>query len=335
MGKCEDMDSIIDLLQKMASQGIPRDSNTFAAALNGCDINGAADLALQLLGEMEEGNFEMNTPIYNSALWACLKGGQWQNTVDLFNIMDKKGIKKDTNSYNAVIWAYENGENSRKAVEMLRLMKFEGLARETISFDGALSALSKAGDWSLLLELLKWMKLDGLEKSYVTYRLAIDTLDKARKYSYIDEIYLESLRSGFYSPWVKKSRQLDLRGFSTALAKVAMKIVLMAIFEGKLAVFTLNITVGDVVASAAEFEESSEIISSLNVDTLIHYLEHFYLESSRPSHVFGEEDSSVPVPGPLVTHDVQEKTLTVQRVIEQSEGEGSVERLIVPREALV
>ena len=127
-------------------------------------------------------------------------------------------------------------------------MKFEGLARETISFDGALSALSKAGDWSLLLELLKWMKLDGLEKSYVTYRLAIDTLDKARKYSYIDEIYLESLRSGFYSPWVKKSRQLDLRGFSTALAKVAMKIVLMAIFEGKLAVFTLNITVGDVVA---------------------------------------------------------------------------------------
>ena len=53
MGKCEAMDSIIDLLQKMASQGIPRDSNTFAAALNGCDINGAADLALQLLGEME------------------------------------------------------------------------------------------------------------------------------------------------------------------------------------------------------------------------------------------------------------------------------------------
>jgi hypothetical protein len=69
---------------------------------------------------------------------------------------------------------------------------------------------------------------------------------RKKKYSYIDEIYLECLRNGHYSPWVKKTRQLDLRGFTTAIAKVAMKIVLLAIFEGKLSIFTLSIAVGDV-----------------------------------------------------------------------------------------
>lgn len=69
---------------------------------------------------------------------------------------------------------------------------------------------------------------------------------RMKKYSFIDEIYLECLRNGHYSPWVKKTRQLDLRGFTTAIAKVAMKIVLLAIFEGKLSIFNLSITVGDV-----------------------------------------------------------------------------------------
>lgn len=94
--------------------------------------------------------------------------------------------------------------------------------------------------------MLQWMNIDGVQKSPFTYRTAIDSLDENRKYSYIDEIYLECLRNGFFSPWVKRTRALDLRGFSTALSKVAMKIVLLAMMEGKMAEFTLSIAVGDV-----------------------------------------------------------------------------------------
>jgi hypothetical protein len=65
-----------------------------------------------------------------------------------------------------------------------------------------------------------------------------------------------------------------------------------------------------------EDKEKVVVSSSLDVDKLLYYLQHFYLESSRPSHVFGEEDSGAPaIPMGLhaPTHDVQEQTLVVLR----------------------
>lgn len=65
-----------------------------------------------------------------------------------------------------------------------------------------------------------------------------------------------------------------------------------------------------------EVEEKFVVSSSLDVDKLLYYLQHFYLESSRPSHVFGEEDSGAPaIPMSLhaPAHDVQEQTLEVLR----------------------
>ena len=53
MGMCDDVQSILEIMETMSSQGIPRGSDTYAAVLNGCDVNGAGDLALQWLREME------------------------------------------------------------------------------------------------------------------------------------------------------------------------------------------------------------------------------------------------------------------------------------------
>jgi hypothetical protein len=53
MGRCDDVQSIVEIMEAMSAQGIARGSDTYAAALNGCDVNGAGDLALQWLKEME------------------------------------------------------------------------------------------------------------------------------------------------------------------------------------------------------------------------------------------------------------------------------------------
>ena len=93
-----------------------------------------------------------------------------------------------------------------------------------MSFDGVLSALYKVGDWEQLVEVLKWMERDFCPKSHVTYKLAIDALDRAHKTEMIDEIYLKSLRDGFYSPWIPNTRALDVRSYSLAVAKVCNEI---------------------------------------------------------------------------------------------------------------
>ena len=68
---------------------------------------------------------------------------------------------------------------------------------------------------------------------------------------------------------------------------------------------------------AEKLEANKAFVSStVDVDKLLYYLQHFYLESSRPSHVYGEEDSGAPlIPMSLhaPTHNVQEQTLEIYR----------------------
>ena len=59
----------------------------------------------------------------------------------------------------------------------------------------------------------------------VTYSTVITLLDNMGKHELIDELYLQALRDGFFSPWVKRTRQLDVRGMPLSCAKVALKMV--------------------------------------------------------------------------------------------------------------
>lgn len=54
MGNCEDnIDAVLQLLQRMKENNVRRDSTTFAAALSACDRLAAPDAAIALLSEME------------------------------------------------------------------------------------------------------------------------------------------------------------------------------------------------------------------------------------------------------------------------------------------
>ena len=130
MGKCDDVQSIVEIMETMSLQGIPRGSDTYAAALNGCDVNGAGDLALHWLREMEVGvvvvvvvlgnsiarcmysfpnltffqsdGFELNAAVCNSAMWACVKGGLWRDAILIFNLMESKGQGNHCHIHNII-----------------------------------------------------------------------------------------------------------------------------------------------------------------------------------------------------------------------------------------
>jgi hypothetical protein len=75
------------------------------------------------------------------------------------------------------------------------------------------------------MELLRWMQRDSVPRGEVTYSAVISLLDDMGKHELIDELYQQALRDGFFSPWVKRTRQLDVRGMPLAVAKVALKMV--------------------------------------------------------------------------------------------------------------
>jgi hypothetical protein len=179
----------------------------------------------------------------------------------------------DSESFTAAIWAAEQCGDADRAVSLLRTMNIYGLPRSEMAFDGALSALYDADRWSEMLDILRWMRRDGVEKTPVSYRLVVGALRRGKQYSDASEVYSEAVRNGYYSPWVPKSRELNLRGFTLPLAQEAIKSVLQSMVDRKLPVFALRIAVGDTDAAG--------YTASFSVDDFVAYLRTFTLHEGE------------------------------------------------------
>lgn len=299
------------LLQEMEALGVTCDETTFTACMGACEKAGEGDLALRLLDKMTIAGLTLSTPTYNNVLWACVKGGYWEDALRIFREMDEQKVTRNVATFNAAIWAAEIGGDPVKAVQFLRMMKFEGNQRDTMAFDGTISALAKAGDWAQMMEVLEWMQRDEVNKSPVTYKIAIECLDQNGHDELIGELYLKALRDGYFSPWIKRTRRMDLRGFTYGIAKIATKTVLLSMIDGKLDVFSLNITVADVVPDTAT-GHGSEFLSSFDVDAFHNYLSTLNLKNNG------------------VEAQAHEGELLVKRIVEDN-----TERLVIDREDLV
>lgn len=236
-------------------------------------------------------------------------------------------ITPDVNTYNAMIWAHEMIGEAIKAEGYLTVMKTNHIKPQTMTYDGVISAYAKQNQYEPILNLLKCMTNEDIPKSPISYQLAIDCLDrqsnenqevimKSRRgkegtssessasdapappsrysnnhyyFNYINEVYFSALRDGFFNPWVKGTRQLDLRGFLLSICKVAVKSILLSMLEKKLSVFTLEMIVaeervlpGGVTGDSNdgnEKKEVKEIVSSFDIDLFYDYLSTLHLYS--------------------------------------------------------
>lgn len=259
----------LSLLKRMEDENIKRDEETYAACVWACEKGGEGETALHVVDLMKQEGIQMGTQIYKAVMWACIKGGLWKTTLELYDEMITNKIYVDDTVYNAVIWANEQGNQWEKTLEILRTMKFEKFQLNTMAFDGAISACYKAGEWQQCLDLFVWMdrEVPVVQKSYVTYKLLIEALDNAQQDKKVMEIYLLAMREGFFIPWIGNTRQLDLRGMSLSIAKVALNNVLLSMRKGALPVFALSCIYGDKIdgniQSSFEIEELEEYLHNL------------------------------------------------------------------------
>jgi pentatricopeptide repeat protein len=259
----------LNLLKRMENENIKRNEETYAACVWACEKGGEGEIALHVIDLMKQEGIPMDTQIYKAVMWACIKGGLWQTSLELYKEMIKNKIYVDDSIYNSVIWAYEQGNQWEKSLEILRIMKFEKIQLNTMAFDGVISACYKAGEWQQCLDLFAWMdrEMPIVEKSYVTYKLLIEALDAAQQEKKIMEIYTLAMRQGFFIPWIGNTRQIDLRGMSLSIAKVALNNVLLSMRKGTLPVFTLSCIYADKIdgniKSSFKIEELEEYLDSL------------------------------------------------------------------------
>ena len=247
------------LLERMENEGIPRDMTTYEAAIWACEKSGQGSTADHVLDLMKKDGYAPNTIMLRATMWAHVKGGQQGQALSIFDSMTESqyGVRKDSGCYNAAIWACERTDNYQRSVQLLRLMKMEGFKRSTVSYDGTLSALSHAGDSKQCLEVVKWMDRESpmVKKSPVTYKVMVDVCERDNLMEDALNYYLLANRDGYFIPWVKGTRILDFRSFSFSLAKVATISVLQSMKTQNMALFALDIIVGDVLPAPADGAE--------------------------------------------------------------------------------
>ena len=84
----------------------------------------------------------------------------------------------------------------------------------------------KANEWEQCLDIFKWMEIEKVQRSKLSYKTLLHVLDANNRTQEMMNIYTLALREGYFSPWLEGTRKLDVRSFSTPIAKVALKTVL-------------------------------------------------------------------------------------------------------------
>lgn len=272
---------VLSVFADMETRGVLRDGDSYHHCADAHAELKDGVSALRLLDSMTADHAQPSTAVYNSVMWACIKSGLCSEAMQLFGRMAFLAATPDSDSYTAAIWAAEQCSDADRAVALLRTMNINNLPRSAMAFDGALSALHDADRWSEMLEILRWMSRDGVDKTPISYRLVVGALRRGRQYGDASEVYSEAVRNGYYSPWVPRSRELDLRGFTLPLAQEAIKSVLQSMVDKKLPVFALRVAVGSLDATGFS--------TTFSVEDFASYLRTFTLHEGDGSGVVPAE----------------------------------------------
>lgn len=212
------------------------------AALNSlissCGRNGRADMALQVLHEM---NFKYgvnpNTRSFRAAIMACNQAQHaasatnrnnkkrqrrddsnrnnnmdvvlmewWECALSLLRRMKEEGLQPDLETYSSAISACEAAGKWQRALGIVNDMEKDGrIAPNYVCINAAFSACEKGGAWVEALELYERMKQrqrsSTSRPSFVTINSLLICLDKAGQREMAENIYREAIADGVVSHW--------------------------------------------------------------------------------------------------------------------------------------
>merc|ERR1712232_1120983 len=134
---------------------------TYSAAISACEKGRQWELALKLLGEMQEAGVTPNVITYSSAISACEKGRQWELALKLLGEMQEAGLTPNVITYNAAISACEKGCQWELALKLLGEMKEAGVTPNSLTLCALMQAFVSASHFEegfkLLAQIEAWV----------------------------------------------------------------------------------------------------------------------------------------------------------------------------------
>jgi pentatricopeptide repeat protein len=126
-------------------------------------------------------------------------------------------------SYSAVVLAFSVGAQFDRARGLLITMRQRGVAPDAMCYNAAISACEKGGNWEAALELLDEMASSGVAPTLVSYNAAITACVKANQFDPALALYAKVQAAGLISERTGNPDEIDLHGFTSSLASVAVR----------------------------------------------------------------------------------------------------------------
>ncbi|CAL1135392.1 unnamed protein product [Cladocopium goreaui] len=259
----------LSLLEASLAEDSTTSVTTFNIAISVCESSGKLELAIRLLRRMQELGLKPDVYSYNAVLAACQDAGDWQMGLAIFEEMKKQSIMPDIYSYGAVILSCSMAMQWEWAVNLWHQMESQGLAANGVILSSVAGVCSRCGQQAWVDYLLAEMRRRGASLDNNAFSVSVDLDTDAgavaaeeeeshssaaapvaeeeseqleqqklsgaslkvfmEKVEGASKLYMEALKDGAFTPWVRPGRLLDLHGMSTEVAKVAVYVALSGV----------------------------------------------------------------------------------------------------------
>lgn len=252
-----------DLMKQMRLSGIPMQAITYNTVISACAKSRKMNVCEEVLGMMRKDGFKPDAFTYSSLLNGYRKTRNWTSLFRAFDNMRTEGVVLDAVIYSTVIGAYADAGRSSDAFSLfnemkqqniraneivyscvlracnsveqvdhlLREMEVNGVKKNSVVFTSAINVCHKVKGG--VKDAVRWfdqMLSQGIKPDWVAYMSLFEVLNNNKCYDLLDHYYLTGLQNGVLSHYSKDSdfneKTIDLHGWSTALARAALRNVM-------------------------------------------------------------------------------------------------------------
>jgi pentatricopeptide repeat protein len=248
--KSRKMNVCEELHQQMIVDGFKPDRFTYSSLLNGYRKVRNWHAMFRIADDMKNNGVQFDAVIYSTVIGACADAEECTRAFQFFEEMKVNGIKPNEIVYSCLLRACNNVQLVDK---LLHDMTIDGIEKNSVVFTSAINVAHKYGDISDATRWFDQMTSEGIKPDWVAYMSLFEVLNKSKNNELLDKYYEQGLASGVLSHFAKnnnmssESTMLDFHGWSTALAKAALRHVLKqckASFERGFPVRRLSILTG-------------------------------------------------------------------------------------------
>lgn len=254
----------VQLLQDMRSRGIKLDVVSYNTVISACAKRGQMATCEKIHLQMMSDGCKPDAFTYSSLLSGYRKIRDWNAMWRILDQVKASGVRVDAVIYSTVIGAYADADKGEQAFEIFKEMKANGIQpnaivytcllkacknvkmvdmlfqemtekcvqKNSVVFTSAIIVAQKYGDVSDAIRWFEQMLTEGIKPDWVAYMSLFQVLKQSNDPRLLDRYYRQGMKARVLNHKAKDqtlfpgNMVVDLHGWSTALARAALRNVL-------------------------------------------------------------------------------------------------------------